>query len=199
MSETADKPFWALYVPVEPSGKSQQGTCLAVCCRFETSATEQKIHAVAPPSPLSSPTPTPSLPNSHRICTNYKSGRGGSSCSICSILATPLEMLPQFGQSVMYITVHTSFQQYLVAVTHTLTHTTVLRPFFRDHLGEPAPEENFWTFWCKGRLTEADTPAIRLGSTPSGLSSAHLHHPPNKHKQSTKVTVHQGSIDLFCH
>jgi len=23
--------------------------------------------------------------------------------------------------------------------------------------GEPVPEENFWTTWCKGRLTEADT------------------------------------------
>jgi len=31
------------------------------------------------------------------------------------------------------------------------------------------PEENFWTLWCKGRLTEANTPAIRLGATPSGL------------------------------
>jgi len=39
------------------------------------------------------------------------------------------------------------------------------------------PEENFWTLWCKGRLTEADTPTIRLGATPSGLASAHLHHP----------------------
>jgi len=27
--------------------------------------------------------------------------------------------------------------------THTHTHTTVLRPFFRDHPGEPVPEENF--------------------------------------------------------
>jgi len=27
---------------------------------------------------------------------------------------------------------------------------------FRDHPGEPVPEENFWTLWCKGRLTEAD-------------------------------------------
>jgi len=53
--------------------------------------------------------------------------------------------------------------------------TTVLRPFFRDHL---VPEENFWTLWCKGRLTEADTLTIRMGATPSGLSSAHLHHPP---------------------
>jgi len=59
--------------------------------------------------------------------------------------------------------------------THT---TTVLRPFFRDHPGEPVPEENFWTLWCKGRLTEADTLTIRLGATPSGLTSAHLHHPP---------------------
>jgi len=41
-------------------------------------------------------------------------------------------------------------------------------------LGEPVPEENFWTLWCKGRLTEADTLTIRLGAT----SSAHLHHPP---------------------
>jgi len=56
--------------------------------------------------------------------------------------------------------------------------TTVLWPFFRDHPGEPVPEVNFWTLWCKGRLTEAETPTIRLGSTPSGLASAHLHHPP---------------------
>ena len=34
------------------------------------------------------------------------------------------------------------------------------------------------TLWCKGRLTDADTPTIRLGATPSELTSAHLHHPP---------------------
>ena len=50
--------------------------------------------------------------------------------------------------------------------------------FFRDHPGEPLPEENFWTLWCKGRLTEAGTLTIRLGATPSGLTSAHLHHLP---------------------
>jgi len=55
--------------------------------------------------------------------------------------------------------------------------TTVLRPIFRDHPGEPVPEENFWTLWCKGRLTEADTPTIWLGATPSGLTRANLHHP----------------------
>jgi len=38
--------------------------------------------------------------------------------------------------------------------------------------------ENFWTLCCKGRLTEADTQTIRLGATPSGLTSSHLHHPP---------------------
>jgi len=38
--------------------------------------------------------------------------------------------------------------------------TTILRPFFQDHPGEPVPEENFWTLWCKGRLTEADTLTI---------------------------------------
>jgi len=38
--------------------------------------------------------------------------------------------------------------------------------------------KNFWTLWCKGRLTEADTLTIQLDTTPSGLTSAHLHHPP---------------------
>jgi len=56
--------------------------------------------------------------------------------------------------------------------------TTVLWPFFRDHPGQPVPEENFWTLWCKERLTEADARTIRLGATPAGLTSAHLHHPP---------------------
>ena len=49
---------------------------------------------------------------------------------------------------------------------------------FRDHPGQPVPEENFCTSWCKGRVKEADTLTIRLGVTPSGLTSAHLHHPP---------------------
>ena len=56
--------------------------------------------------------------------------------------------------------------------------TIVLRPFFRDHPGELVPEKNFWTLWCKGRLTEADTLTIQLGATPSGLTSVHLHHCP---------------------
>ena len=51
-------------------------------------------------------------------------------------------------------------------------------PVFGDHPGEPVPEENFWTLWCKGRLTEAETPTVLLGATPSGLTSAHLHLPP---------------------
>jgi len=58
------------------------------------------------------------------------------------------------------------------------TTTAVLRPLFWDHPCELVPEENFWTLWCKGRLTEADTLTIWLGTTPSGLTSAYLHHPP---------------------
>jgi len=30
----------------------------------------------------------------------------------------------------------------------------------------------------QGKIKEADTLTIRLGATPSGLTSAHLHHPP---------------------
>jgi len=54
--------------------------------------------------------------------------------------------------------------------------TTVLQKFFREHPGEPVPEENFWTLWRKGRLTEADTQTIRLAATPSGLTNAHARH-----------------------
>jgi len=52
--------------------------------------------------------------------------------------------------------------------------TTVLWPS-----GELVPEEDFWTLQCKGRLTEADALTIRLGDSPSELTSAHLHHPPH--------------------
>jgi len=48
--------------------------------------------------------------------------------------------------------------------------------FFMTTRGEPVPEENFWTLWRKGRLTEADTQTIRLCATPSGLASVQLHH-----------------------
>jgi len=65
-------------------------------------------------------------------------------------------------------------------VSQSKPHTpTVLRPFFWDHLGEPLPEENFWTLWCKGRLIEANRRTIWLGSTPSRLTSAYLHHTPH--------------------
>jgi len=74
-------------------------------------------------------------------------------------------------------TVYLAMYVFSISTPHHTT-TTVLRPFFRDHLGEPVPKENFWTLWCKGRLTEADTPTIQMGATPSGLTSAHFHHPP---------------------
>jgi len=76
---------------------------------------------------------------------------------------------------------------------------------FRDHLGELVPEENFWTSWCKDRLTEADTPTMWLSATPSGLTSANLYHPPfftgwmpfllpNQQYQSTEGTVHSTAV-----
>ena len=71
--------------------------------------------------------------------------------------------------------------------THTRAHTTVLWPFYRDHPDEPVTEENFWTSWCKRVLTEADTPSIWLGATPSGLISAYLHHNPSCIRRQTNT------------
>ena len=96
-----------------------------------------------------------------------------SRCKAChDCLMSPSvdqEMMRQVGGDLPWL-------RSVLAPHHTTT--TVLRPFLRDHPGEPVPEENFWTLWCKGRLTEADTPTSRLGATPSGLTSVHLHHPP---------------------
>jgi len=95
-------------------------------------------------------------------------------------------------------------RRFLLALAHpggpgiTTTTTTVLQPFFREHQGEPVPEENFWALWCKGRLTEADTATIWRSAIPSALTSAHLHHPtiftgqmpflpPNQQCQSTEA------------
>ena len=89
----------------------------------------------------------------------------------CLIMATVLKTY-KYQELSMYTYL---FLTYTYTTHH---HTTVLWPFFWDNPGEPVPEENFWTSWCKGRLTEADTSTIRLGATPSGLTSAHLHHPP---------------------
>ena len=60
-----------------------------------------------------------------------------------------------------------------------------------NYPGEPVPEENSWISWCKARLTEADTLTIRLGATPSGLTSAHLHHSP---KCSVKCSLQIDSV-----
>ena len=61
------------------------------------------------------------------------------------------------------------------------TTTTTPQPFYDPFSGTTRVSrcqklENFWTLLCKGRLTEADTPTIWLGTTPSGLTGAHLHH-----------------------
>jgi len=69
-----------------------------------------------------------------------------------------------------------------------------LQPFVWNHPGEPVPEENFWTLWCKGRLTEADTPTIRLGVTLSGLTSAHLHYPPAFSALTLLVGLQEGQF-----
>ena len=81
-------------------------------------------------------------------------------------------------------------------------------PFLWDHPGEPVPEENFWTLWCKGRLMEADIPTIWLSTTPSGLTRAHLYHlpifftgwmpflSPNQQHQSTEGNKYRNNNEL---
>ena len=99
----------------------------------------------------------------------------------CGIVSYDMSVLAKYSMSIDLIQRRPSanhIEHQLTSLLTTTTITTVLQPFFWDHPGKPVPEENFCTLCCKGRLTEADTPTIRLGATPSGLTSAHLHHPP---------------------
>jgi len=84
---------------------------------------------------------------------------------------------------------------------HTHTHTTILRHFFRDHPAEPVPEEDFWTLWRKGRLTEADIDhlagcySIRTNwcpppSSPPFFTGWMPFLPPNQQCQSTEGLAH---------
>jgi len=85
---------------------------------------------------------------------------------------------------------------------HTLSKstTTILQPFFRDHLGEPVPEENFWTSWCKGRLTEADTltdwvplhrdQPVPTSTIPHFFTDRIPFLQPNQQRQSTEGLAH---------
>jgi len=46
--------------------------------------------------------------------------------------------------------------KFVIVATNISYHHNRFTALFWDHPGEPVPEENFWTLWCKGRLTEAD-------------------------------------------
>jgi len=80
--------------------------------------------------------------------------------------------------------------------------TTVLRPFFREHPGEPVLEENFWSLWCKVRLTKADTPTHPAGchsiwtnqcpappSPPNYFTCRMPFLPPNQQCQSSNIII----------
>jgi len=95
---------------------------------------------------------------------------------------------------------------------HHTTTTTILWPFFRDHSGESVPEENFWTLWCNGRLTEVDTdhPAghhsIRTNQCPPPptlpfFTGRMPFLPPNQQCQSTKgkqLVMHWKFVKQTC-
>jgi len=99
---------------------------------------------------------------------------------------------------------------YIICVTYHTTTTTALQPFFRDHPGEPVPEQNFWTLWCKGRLRgrgrgrHTDYPArrhsIRINQCPPPPSPIFFTGrmpflPPNHQRQSTEGNV----LLTICH
>ena len=108
---------------------------------------------------------------------SWSEGVGGSSTQIKLIIFCTRNSIPYHNFTVVPLVRQISSRSLKVVDWNNHHTITVLRPFFRDHPGETVPEENFWTLWCKGRLTEANTP-------PPGRHSIrtkqwyHLHHPP---------------------
>ena len=88
------------------------------------------------------------------------SDQGGDAAFFSMVLAT----LSLYHHSQSYI--------------HT-THHDCFTALLQDHPGEPVPKENFWTIWCKGRLTKADRP-----TNPAGRHSIRTNQfppPPSPH------------------
>jgi len=90
----------------------------------------------------------------------------------------------------MHSTAIASNKRFLIITTT----TTVLRPFFRDYPGEPVPEEKHLDFMAQGKITEADTPTIQLGATPSGITGDNLHYPPIFYSALQLAILH----DVLC-
>jgi len=89
----------------------------------------------------------------HQVCTFYTSWH-------CYLAASVVEYIPSISWlDAMYTHKHT-------------------QPSTAEPPGWAGARRELLEFMVQGRLTEADTPTIRLGATPSGLTSAHLHHPP---------------------
>ena len=86
-------------------------------------------------------------------------------------------------------------------------HTTVLWPF-SGNTGWASAKRELLDFVVQGRSTEVDTSTVQVGATQSGVTSAHLHHPPHifyrldplpatQPKQSTEGNKHWRQVFLY--
>jgi len=91
------------------------------------------------------------------------------------------------------------------------SHHNRFTAFFRDHPGEPVPEENFWTLWCKGRLTDRQThrrsgwAALQLAQPVPTSTIPHFFTgrmpflPPNQQCQSTEGLFLSSQLQKIKH
>jgi len=81
--------------------------------------------------------------------------------------------------------------------TTTTRHHNRFTALFQDHPGEPVPEENSWTLWCKGRPTEADTATIRLVSRYHSIRTNQFPPPPSPMMATTEMGRKLGDVYLW--
>jgi len=105
-------------------------------------------------------------------------------CNICKTLWVASELAVQFCVS-------STDGDHLRCVCHdaiapTTMTTTVLRPFFRDHLALPVPEQKFfWSLWCYGAFWRGrHTQQSRLAPLHPDSSAIHLHQCPHFYARS---------------
>ena len=86
--------------------------------------------------------------------TQYGMGRGLPPCQLASSSIQPFGHnrrgpktggCDPFRESWVPISHNVAWAEAYLHTNHHHHTTSVLRPFFQDHTGEPVPEENFWT------------------------------------------------------
>ena len=92
---------------------------------------------------------------------------------------------------------HEMGPEYLILTTTTTT-TTVLPPFYPGSSRWAGARRELLDFMVHGKINSSRHTTIRLAATPSGLTSAHVHHPTSDSNIGDWLSQNYLQYFLFC-